>query len=155
MSDDDKNACPPGIDDLTEAVGYCFETESVPMAYDVWGPARPGPPETTDDPWDVHFYPSLSEVVGGPDDGAIIYPDMHVDLQAVIEIFKDVEEFAWSSRSKNREPRYPGGVLDVVGWYDGHPVWLRIFDAPPDDATIDTVLEHGSGRLRPKDQPRT
>lgn len=83
----------------------------------------------------------------------MIYPDPRVNLQAVIEIFQDVEELAWSSKSKNREPRYPGGVLDVVGWYEGHPVWLRIFDTPPDDATIDTVPGHKSVRVRPENQP--
>jgi len=153
MSGDAAGSCPPWIDDLTEVVGQCFDTELAPIAYDVWGPDDPERPEDLDDPWEVHFYPSLSEMVGGPKDGAVLYPGLSVDLLALQGSFGEIEDLSWSSRSRNREPRYRGSVLDLSGWYCGHPILLRIFETPPDDATIDTVIEHRSGRLRPKDQP--
>jgi len=125
-----------------------------PAAYDVWGPDEPEEPEDLADPWEVHFYPSLSELVGGPEDGAVVYPGLSVDMLALTESFDAIEELSWNSRSRNKEPRYKGAMLDLLGWYCDHPVRLRIFESPPSDATIDTVLEHRSGRLRPKDQPR-
>jgi hypothetical protein len=151
MADEGKGVCPPWIDDFTEVVGDCFETGLVPIAYDVWGPDDPGGPEDLADPWEVHFYPSLSEMVGGPRDGAIVYPGMTVDLIGVQDAFDDLETLSWGSRSRRHEPRYDGSVLDAIGWYCGHPMWLRVFDVPPDDGTIDTLLEHSSGRLRPKE----
>jgi hypothetical protein len=141
------------MDDFTEAVGECFETGLVPIAYDLWGPDKPEQPESLEDPWMVHFYPSLSEMVGGPKDGAVVYPNMIVDMLGVQESFDEIEDLRWSSRSRKHEPRYDGSVLDVMGWYRGHPVWLRIFDVPPDDGSIDTVIDHRSGRLRPKVPP--
>jgi hypothetical protein len=153
MAEDPRGLCPPWIDDLTEAVGHCIETGLVPVAYDVWGPDEPDQAEDLDDPWEVHFYPSVSELVGGPKDGALIYPGLSVDVLGLLESFEDIEDLSWSSRSRNREPRYDGAVLDLLGWYTGHPVRLRIFDEPPDDATVDSVIEHRSGRLRPKDPP--
>ena len=152
--DDAEGLCPPWVDDLTDAVGLCIETGLVPFAYDVWGPEKPGESEDLADPWMIHFYPSLSELVGGPEDGAVIYPDLSVDLLALQECFDDLEDLSWSGRSRDHEPRYDGAVLDLTGWYCGHPIWLRIFDVPPDDGTIDTVIEHWSGRLRPKEPPR-
>jgi hypothetical protein len=153
MAGDTAGQCPPWVDDFTEVVGQCIETGLVPIAYDVWGPDEPDQPEDLTDPWEVHFYPSLSELVGGPKDGAVIYPGLSVEVLSLQEAFDEIEDLSWSSRSRNREPRYAGAVLDLTGWYSGHPVRLRIFDEPPDDATIDTVFEHKSGRLRPKDQP--
>jgi hypothetical protein len=154
MAEGSKRVCPPWIDELTEFVGMCVETGVVPFAYDVWGPDEPDQPEDLDDPWLVHFYPSLSEVVGGPKDGAVVYPGVSVDMLALQDLFEDIEDLTWNSRLRNREPRYDGAALSLSGWYDGHPVDLRIFDVPPDDGTIDTVFEHRSGRLRIKEQPQ-
>ena len=154
MSEDADGPCPPWIDEFTEDVGDCVSTGRVPVAYDVWGPEEREAAENLDDPWEVHFYPSLSELVGGPEDGTQIYPGLSVDLLELQECFDDIDDLSWSNRLKNREPRYNGAVLDVTGWYQGHPVWLRIFDAPPDDASVDTVIEHHSGRLRPPRKPR-
>jgi hypothetical protein len=154
MAGDAAGKCPPWIDEFTDDVGECFKTGVVPVAFDVWGPDDMEGPEDLADPWVVHFYPSLSEMIGGPKDGAVVYPGISIDLLALMEFFDEIEEFRWGSRSREHEPRYDGAVLDLTGWYWGHPVWLRTFDAPPDDGTIDTVIEHRSGRLRIKDQPR-
>jgi len=154
MAEDAVGVCPPWVDRFTDAVGRCVETGLVPFAYDVWGPDDQERPEDFDDPWEVHFYPSVSEMVGGPKDGTLIYPGLSVDLLGLLGPFDDIEDMSWSGRTRNRVPRYDGGVVEVRGWYRGHPVRLCIFEEPPDDATIDTVLEHGSGRVRPKDQPK-
>src|SRR4051794_29890656 len=154
MAGDNAGPCPSWVDELTDAVGDCFETGLVPIAYDVWGPDDPSGQEDLDDPWVIHFYPSLSELVGGPKDGAVVYPGVGIDLLALQEFFDDIEILSWNSRSKKHEPRYDGSVLDLTGWYQGHPVWLRTFDAPPEDASIDTVIDHWNKRLRPKDQPK-
>jgi hypothetical protein len=153
MAGDAAGAVPSWVDDFTEVVGDCFDLEHVPVAYDVWGPDDPEDQDNIDDPWMVHFYPSLSELVGGPRDGSLVYPGVSVDVLALQELFDDIDDLSWSSQLKNREPRYNGAVLDVLGWYEDHPVWLRVFDAPPNDAQIDTIFDHWSGRLRIKEQP--
>jgi len=42
----------------------------------------------------------------------------------------------------NRSDRYIGSALDVTGWYQGHPVRLRVYEGTPDDASIDASIEH-------------
>jgi hypothetical protein len=155
MAGDDRGTCPAWMDDFTEAVGLCIETERAPMAYDVWAPDDPEQPDSLDNPWVVHFYPSLGEILGGPEDGAVTYPPMRVEVLEMINVFDDLDDLTMSNLTKHREPRYDGSVLDFLGHYQDHPVYLRIFDAPPDDATIDTVIDHKTGRYRPKEPPAT
>lgn len=147
---DDRETCPAWMDRFTEAVGLAIETERAPMAYDVWAPENAEEPESFGNPWLVHFYPSLGEVIGGPEDGAVTYPPMRVDVQILIAMFDTIWDVTLSNLAKHREPRYDGTVLDFLGEFERHPVFLRVFDAPPDDATIDTLIDHKTGRYRPK-----
>jgi hypothetical protein len=148
MAENPKDLVPSWVDDFTEVIGDCFDTAVGPVAYDVWDPDDRERPENSDDPWEVHFYPSLSEMIGGPQDGALVYPGLNVDLISLQESFDEVETIFWCSPSWNRSDRYVGSALDVTGWYQGHPVLLRVYEAPPSDATIDVSIEHRSGRLR-------
>jgi hypothetical protein len=152
MAEEANPTCPAWVDAFTEAVGHCVKSGVVPVAYDVWGPDDPEKPEARDNAWVVHFYPALSEMVGGPDDGAMVYPGLTVDVLSLLDPFDDIHDLSWSSQSRNRETRYDGAVLDVTGLYRGHPVWLRIFDEPPDDARIDALIEHHTGRIRARAQ---
>jgi hypothetical protein len=152
MAEGDTGSCPDWVDEVVDAVGDCMVTDMAPMAFDVWGPDDPEA-ESLDDPWLVHFYPSLTEMVGGPKDGAVVFPGFTLDIQSLQECLDDIDELSLSSKAMNREQRYDGTVLDLLGWYQEHPIWVRIFDVPPDDATIDSMMEHRSGRLRRKNQP--
>src|SRR5262249_10201443 len=136
-------------------IGFCIDSEPVPMAYDVWGPMDRERPEDLDNAWEVHFYPSLSEMFGGPNDGGGIFPEMTVDISALLIVFDDgLDSLAWTGRKKKPARRYDAAMFELRGWYMRHPVQLRIFDEPPEDATIDTVLEHRTGRYRPKEPPQ-
>jgi hypothetical protein len=152
MGDETARECPPWVDGFTAAVGCHIETGAVPFAYDVWDPDDRGEPEGLDDPWEVHFYPSVSEVVGGPRDGALVYPGLVLDLVGVLDLFDEIDGATWSGRIRNRVPRYRGGVVEVSGWFAGHPVRLCVFERPPDDATAETTYDHDSGRVRPRDR---
>ena len=41
-------------------------------------------------------------------------------------------------------------MLHITGSYQGNSIDLEVFDAPPDDATVEMVVEHWSGSLRIK-----
>jgi hypothetical protein len=152
MADSEEPTCPDWIDSFTEDVAVGIETGEVPAAYDVWGPDKPDEEEDIDDPWVVHFYPSLCEVVGGAADGAIVHPGLEVDLLTVQECFEDVEDLRLTKGLRASENGFDGAVLDITGWYEGHPVWLRIFDKPPRDAQVDSVIDHRKVFVRPEDQ---
>jgi hypothetical protein len=136
MAGDESKTCPPWIDEFIEDAGIAINTGTVPTAYNVWGPDGGEDDEDLSDPWIVHFYPSLGEVKGGANDGAIVHPGLDVDLITIQECFEDIEEFRLSSGISMLEPRYKGAMLEVIGWYDGHPVELKIFDKPPSDARV-------------------
>jgi hypothetical protein len=153
MAESERQPCPEWVDRFTDLVGGTFRTDRAPMAFDVWGPDEPGKPESPDDPWEVHFYPSLGEVIGGPDDGAITYPPMKADVLKLQRAFDAIDEVSVSNLAEHQAPRYDGTVLDLIGEFERHPIRLRIFDAPPDDASIDAVIDHKTGKYRPKAPP--
>jgi hypothetical protein len=153
-SEPQRQACPEWVDRFTEDVSRAFATDQAPMAYDVWAPEDPDKPEAAGDPWEVHFYPSLGEVVGGPEDGAVTYPPMKADVLRLQAVFDALDEVSVSNLAKHRAPRYDGTVLDLIGEFEGHPVFLRVFDAPPDDASVDAILDHKTGRYRPRTPPK-
>jgi hypothetical protein len=140
MAGDEARTCPSWIDEFLDDVGAGIDTGAVPAAYSVWGPDDPDADEDLSDPWVVYFYPSLSQVVGGANDGAVVYPGLSVDLLSLQEYIEDIEELRFSSGNSVSATPFRGCVLEVEGWYDGHPVCLKIFDKPPSDAKVDSII---------------
>ena len=142
MAEDKARECPDWIDAFLDDIGGAIDTGAVPSAYSVWGPDDPSEDggEDLSDPWVVYFYPSLSQVVGGANDGAVVYPGVSVDLLSLYETIEDIEELRFSSGNSVSENPFRGCVIEVEGWYDGHPVCLKIFDKPPSDAKVDSII---------------
>jgi hypothetical protein len=142
MAKDDARECPSWVDEFLDDAGSGIDTGQVPAAYSVWAPDDPDEDEDLSDPWEVHFYPSLSEVKGGANDGAVVFPGLNVDLLTIQECMEDIETFELSSgNSVGIGPKtFRGCVLEIQGWYDGHAVCLKIFDKPPGDAKVASVI---------------
>jgi hypothetical protein len=151
MAGNEQKTCPPWVDEFVEAVGVGIDTGQVPAHYTIWGPDSWNGNEDDDgdedlsDPWVVHFYPSLGQVKGGANDGAVVYPGVTVDLLTVQEAFEDVEDLRMSCGNSigvlTNKDAFRGTVLEVEGWYDGHPVSLKVFDKPPGDAAVESYID--------------
>ncbi len=154
MAEDKSKQVPDWIDEFTEEIGHYIDTGTVPVAYSVWGPDDREAEESLDDPWLVHFYPTLSEMVGGPHDGTHVFPSLSADVISLQETIEDIEFLYFMSQSRHHEQRYKGAALVITGWYHEHPVDLRVFEIPPDDADVEAIIYHQTGMLRIKDPSR-
>jgi hypothetical protein len=141
MAQDARKTCPDWVDEFIEDVGIAFSDGEVPTAYDIWEPEDPKRGEDIENPWVVHYYPALAEVVGGASDGARVHSGLMVDLISLQECFDDVEEFEFCSGPRLSDDRYSGAVVELRGWYQDHPVLLQVFDKPPRDARVDTYVD--------------
>jgi len=148
-----EDPCPEWIDEFIEDVGVGIETGDVQTAYSVYGPNK-ADPKTHNDPWIVQFYPALSEIVGGPDDGTVVHTGLEVDLISVQEAFEEVEYIYWRSGVGFDETPYTGAMLEVRGEYDGNEVSLQVYDKPPNDKQVVTVIDFRKVLVRPQDRAR-
>jgi hypothetical protein len=148
-----EDACPEWIDEFIEDVGVGIGTGDVQTAYSVYGPNK-ADPKTHGDPWIVQFYPALSEIVGGPNDGTVVHSGLEVDLISVQEAFEDVEDMRWTSGVGFDETPYTGAILEIRGVYDGNDVTLQVYDKPPGDKHVVTVIDFRKVLLGPQDRSR-
>lgn len=151
MGDKAERTCPEWIDEIIDDIGVGIDSGVMPYAYDAWGPE--GDEEYSDDPWVIHFYPTLSEVVGGAHDGSVVYPGITVDMTTIQECFEDIEYMTWCTKPIG-EPRYHGSALEVMGWYEGHPVLLKIFEQPPSDDEVRTKTPFSQVFFYPGPKPK-
>jgi hypothetical protein len=151
MAHDPEDPCPEWINEFIEDVGIGIETGSVQTAYSIYGPTK-GDPKTRNHPWIVQFYPALSQIVGGRDDGAVVHAGLDVDLISVQEAFEEVEDMRWSSGVGFDETPYEGAFLEVRGTYDGNEVTLQVYDKPPGDKRVVTVIDYRTVLVRPQDR---
>jgi hypothetical protein len=154
MAHEAEDPCPDWINEFVEDVGIGIETGDVETAYSIYGPNK-ADPKTVDDPWIVQFYPALSEIVGGPDDGTVVHAGLEVDLISVQEAFEDVEDMRWNSGVGFDETPYEGAILEVKGTYDGNDVTLQIYDKPPSDKRVVTVIDYRKVLVAPKGRSRS
>jgi hypothetical protein len=149
-----EDPCPEWINEFIEDVGIGIGTGDVQTAYSIYGPNE-ADPKTHDDPWIVQFYPALSQIVGGPDDGTVVHTGLEVDLISVQEAFEEVEDLRWSSGVGFDETPYTGAILELQGSYEGNDVTLQIYDRPPSDKQVVTVIDFRKVLVRPEDRCRS
>jgi hypothetical protein len=153
MALEKKDPCPEWIDEFIDEVGANIETGDVQTAYSVYGPSKTDP-MFANDPWIVQFYPALSEIVGGPDDGTVVHAGIEVDVITLQEAFEDVEYMYWRSGVGFDETPYTGAMLEIRGVYDGNEVSLQVYNKPPNDKQVVTVIDFRKVLVRPQDRAR-
>ena len=81
--------------------------------------------------WEVTVFPSMTEIVGGPDDGLRTAARVCVDVASVVSLFSAVRELTWQCMPLGKDDEL-GAHLYIVGDYEGEPVCVQILaSAPP------------------------
>jgi hypothetical protein len=78
--------------------------------------------------WEVDMYSTPVELVGGPDDGAIVTPGFSVDLEQLRSAFDKIEDLGWNSIGW-QDGRGP--FVWIEGVYEGRELFLRLLAEPP------------------------
>jgi hypothetical protein len=114
---------PAWLDGLLEAVAGCVEADS-PL-----GPLGLRYREE-DGCWEVLIYPTPVELVGGPQDGAVVAPGFTLDLEQLRGLFARVAACGWNALGLDSPE---GPYIDIEGVYQGRDVYLRVLAQAPDD----------------------
>ncbi len=81
--------------------------------------------------WEVTFFASRTEVVGGPRDGERRPSRFILDLQGLMGLFSTVHSCHWQSHRCGHADEI-GAHISIEGDYAGQPVWLRIPASAPE-----------------------
>lgn len=76
---------------------------------------------------DLQVFPTPIELVGGPQDGAVIDPDLDFDLLRILDAFDRIDGIGWTLDGEDREYHY----VCFRGAYRGHDVWVTVFAGAP------------------------
>jgi hypothetical protein len=114
---------PKWILNLANSVTACLE------------PLEPMPPlgchyHLCETGWEVSIFPSLTEIVGGPQDGRHVAPCFQVDILAVAQLFKQIDGVTWQSKSVDEGDQL-GCHIAINGNFDGEAVSVRILNSAP------------------------
>lgn len=80
--------------------------------------------------WEVTIFPSLTEIVGGPEDGRKTAPRFRVNVLAAANLFTRIEEIGWQSRAVNEDDQL-GSHLAIEGMIEDEIVSVRILKSAP------------------------
>ena len=81
--------------------------------------------------WEVTVFASLTEIIGGEEDGRRIPSRFVLDVGAIIGLFNDVEEVRWQNLPQGADDEL-GAHLAVEGIHRGERLVLRIPAKAPD-----------------------
>jgi hypothetical protein len=82
--------------------------------------------------WEVDIFPEAVELVGGPNDGAVLNPLFSLDLEVLRSTFEKVVDFGWNAFGPHEGD---GPFIWLEGLHQGRTVFLRILaEDPRDDA---------------------
>lgn len=76
---------------------------------------------------DLQVYPTPTELVGGPHDGAVVDPDIDFDLLRIQEVFDTIDGIGWTLDGEGREFQY----VCFRGTYRGYDFWVTVFAGAP------------------------
>lgn len=80
--------------------------------------------------WEINIYPTPVELIGGPDDGEIVDPGYHLDLEGLRCCFDKIVDFGWDPLGLNTPE---GPRIWLEGVYQHHDVFLQILATAPAD----------------------
>jgi hypothetical protein len=134
------------VDEFGQTVMACLnemEGSEAGFAYRYSGPGE----QQLDDHLFL-FAPQPLEISGGADDGAIVCEPLTVDIDAVGQLFTQLESASYQA-AKGPE-RYHRRHVALTGRVGERHITLFIFDEPFDDAEVRTVLETDTNSFRSK-----
>jgi hypothetical protein len=88
--------------------------------------------ELTTDGWEARLYLGSTEIVGGRDDGQSRLISFEFDFGRLAETFTRLDEFRWNVCTAPDQSS--GSFVTLRGLVDDHPVRLKIYSRPPEDA---------------------
>ena len=133
---------PAWLESLVDAVAKCMAPHNVlgPLGYR-WGEEAGA--------WEVVVYPTVAELVGGAEDGVIVFPGFSLDLRELSAAFEQVTAVHWQSHAFGPHDQ-AGPHVSIEGCYQGHQVSLQVWsEAPPDEGPGFKVDAPGSEGFRP------
>ena len=135
---------PAWVKQFGDTVCACFnEIEGSTAGFDY---RYSGPGEQAHDDHLFLFAPQPLEVEGGPDDGEIVCDPLTVDIQAVQELFTELDSTTFNAaRGDSWHLRCHVAVSGHVGQ---RSITVYIFDEPFDDAEIRMVLDDKGPRYK-------
>lgn len=99
--------------------------------------------EFVDDIWEARLYLGSTEIVGGKNDGHAQWLSFEMDLLRLQQSFTQLTEVHWNvSAAQNSNSSF----LTLRGFVDEHPVRLKVYSRPPQDAGP-AFLQHADGSL--------
>ena len=117
---------PAWIRSLVDTVSGCMQAHTAmgPLGFR-WG--------EQEEYVDLLVYPTPIELVGGADDGAVVFPGFSLDVHELCSTFDAISDVTWCAHPLR--PHDPDGPhIAIDGVYQEHPVYLRILsDAPADE----------------------
>lgn len=117
-------APPEWIVTFANAVSSCYESfEPLPPIGCHYFFAEAG--------WEITVFPSLTEIVGGPEDGRKTAARVCVQVARAVSLFSEVREISWQCRPVNDDDEL-GAHLYIDGTHDNQAVSVQMLaTAPP------------------------
>jgi hypothetical protein len=109
---------PPWLEELARSVTHCMH------AVDAMAPVGCHY-HREDETWEVTIFASMTEVVGGQQDGLRFPCCFVLDVGGLIALFADVESVRWQSLRQEADDEV-GAHLAIEGTYQGARLLLRI-----------------------------
>ncbi len=85
-----------------------------------------------EDQWQIMVYPTLGELIGGADDGALVSPGFSLDVQELTTAFEELVDVHWQAQALGPHDQQ-GRHISIEGVYDGHQVYLQVLSDAPED----------------------
>ncbi len=112
------------LTDLSTAVAECLVVAAGQMP--IGAHVQAGEDEVPE----VSLFFGATEIVGGAQDGRRRNAPFWLDLVGLLQVFKEVEEFAWQAASMGPDDDL-GPHVSLSGRFDGRPVRVRVLAASP------------------------
>lgn len=82
--------------------------------------------------WEARLYLGSTEIVGGREDGHARLISFEFDFGRLAETFTRLDEFRWNVCTN--PDGTAGSFVTLKGQVDGHPICLKVYSRPPQDA---------------------
>jgi hypothetical protein len=119
------------LEALQEKVANCWQWHSLALQIRF----RHTEPDQDDDSWEVWAYPAVQEIVGGHEDGEMVWSGFDFD---VLEFLGEFEPEAVGVST--RQHVHPS-ELTFEGKFRGKGVFLHLCLEPPEDAEATEILD--------------
>lgn len=80
--------------------------------------------------WEITIFPSVTEIVGGPNDGRQTAARFRVDVLAVANVFTRLDGITWQSRAVDIDDQL-GSHLSIEGMINDERVAVRVLKTAP------------------------